>query len=250
MNSLEWLKYYRNNSRDRIEPEWHLPCPLERVTQRTLARSLSHFQLGETGHGTFLLKRAAAQAPDDAAYHEALKLFIAEEQEHARLLECLVRRFAGETIRRHWTHILFRLVRRTLGLNFELQVLVIAELVGTAYYRLLHARSRDPVLEQVCNRILRDETFHVDFHADWLAESHLWFLPLERALWHAQFQILFGVATHVAWFDHRHCLEIIGGSRREFFREARRECIHFLRGLDSGDASDPLHPPAPVEGLL
>lgn len=232
MNAIAWLRHYQTNPSNWSEPEWHLPSPLDSKTRRALALSLSHFQLGESGGGNFLVARAREQAPEADAYHEALQLFVAEEQAHARLLEQLVHRFGGETIKRHWTHSLFRFIRRGVGLNFELQVLVIAELVGTAYYRLLHARSRDPVLEQVCDRILRDEARHINFHADWLGDQQWRMLPLERAAWGAQFQILFGAAAHVAWMDHRHCLGAIGSKRSEFFREARRECIYFLNQLD------------------
>ena len=164
--------------------------------------------------------------------HQALELFIDEEKAHAHLLEQLVHHFGGGTIKCHWTHALFRIARRALGLNFELQVLVIAELVGTAYYRLLHRRSRDPVLEQACDRILRDETRHVDFHAEWLGDFQWRLLPLERAAWSAQFQVLFTIAAQIAWLDHRFCLEALGAKRREFFREARSECIHFLKQLE------------------
>jgi rubrerythrin len=232
MNSIAWLRYYRSNPDSWTDPEWHLPSPLDPKTKRALALSLSHFQLGESGGGNFLFAQARKQAPDADSYHEALQLFVAEEQAHARLLEQLVHRFGGATIKRHWTHSLFRLIRRGFGLNFELQVLVIAELVGTAYYRLLHARSRDPVLEQVCDRILRDEARHIDFHADWLGDQQWRLLPLERAAWSAQFQILFGIAAQIAWLDHRHGLGAIGSKRPEFFREARRECIYFLRQLE------------------
>jgi hypothetical protein len=238
MNATEWLNYYRQNSRNRTEPQWQLPCRLALSTQRALARSLSHFQLGESGDGNFLLAHAAREVSHDAAYHEALKLFIAEEQEHARLLGHLVNRFGGQRIRRHWTHSLFRFVRRPLGLNFELQVLVIAELVGTAYYRLLGARSHDPVLQQVCDQILRDETGHVSFHADWLGTSQLCFLPLEREPWRARFKILFALAARIAWLDHHCCLESIGVNRRAFFREARRECTHFFEQLEHGNIAE------------
>ena len=182
MNSKQWLTHYQNNRTNRPEPKWNSPSPMDPPIQRLLARSLSHFQLGETGEGTVLTRQARVQAPDDRAYDEALELFIAEEGEHARLLERLVRRFGGETIRRHWTHALFRLVRHALGFKFEIQLLVIAELVGTAYYRLLHARTRDPVLEEACALILQDEAQHVDFHADWFGDFQSRLLPLERAL--------------------------------------------------------------------
>jgi hypothetical protein len=238
MNSRAWLNYYQQNPKTWTDPEWHVPSPLDPKTKRALALSLSHFQLGESGDGNFLFAQAKKQARDDTNYHQALELFIAEEQAHACLLQQLVDRFGGKTIRHHWTHGLFRLVRRAFGLNFELQVLVIAELVGTAYYRLLHIRARDPVLAQVCDRILRDETRHIDFHADWLSDFQLRLLPLERAAWSAQFQILFSVAANVAWTDHGRCLVATGANRSEFFREARRECIHFLRQLDRSISAD------------
>jgi hypothetical protein len=237
MNSRAWLSYYQRNADTWTEPEWHVPSPLDPKMKSALALSLSHFQLGESGGGNFLIAQARKQAPEDAAYHQALELFIAEEQAHSVLLEQLVHRFGGETIKRHWTHSLFRLVRRAFGLNFELQVLVIAELVGTAYYRLLHARTRDPILEQICDRILRDESRHIEFHADWLGDLQLRLLPLERAAWSAQFQILFGFAAQIAWVDHQCCLVATGANRSGFFREARRECIHFLQQLDRSSST-------------
>lgn len=231
MNSKQWLAYYEANKEKRPKPKWNLPSPLDPAGIRVLAESLSHFQLGETGDGSFLLAGAREQVPDDVAYHEALKLFVAEEVEHARLLECLVLRFGGRTIQRHWTHSLFRLVRRALGFKFEIQLFLIAEIVGTAYYRLLRSRTRDCVLDQACALILADEKRHIEFHADWLGDFHARLLPLESAAWRGQFQILFALATRVAWFDHRKGLAAAGSTRGEFLLEARRECIRFLCSL-------------------
>ena len=231
MNSQQWLRYYENNRLNRAEPKWNMPSTLDSKMQQAFAQSLSHFQLGETGEGAFLIGQVRAQLPDDVAYHRALELFIAEENEHARLLKRLVIRLGGRIIRRHWTHSLFRLFRHALGFKFEIQVLVIAELVGTAYYRLLRLRTRDPVLEESCDLILRDEAMHVDFHADWFGVFQSQLLPIERAAWNLQFQLLFTAAAQVAWVDHKACLILAGANRREFFREARRACIRFLQRL-------------------
>jgi hypothetical protein len=237
MNSLDWLNYYQQNKTNRPEPKWGLPSSLDESVQRIIAHSLSHFQLGETGEGKFLIAQARAQLPDDVSYHQALELFVAEEGDHARLLRRLVQRFGGKTIRHHWTHTLFRLVRRALGFKFEIQLLVTAELVGTAYYRLLQARMRDPVLDEACTLILKDEAYHVDFHADWFGDFQSRLLPLECEIWNAQFQLLFTAASVVAWIDHRSCLHATGANRAEFFREARRECIRFLKRLNQNAGS-------------
>jgi hypothetical protein len=238
MNARHWLAYYQSNRINRPEPKWNLPSPLSPEMREILSRSLSHFQLGETGEGRFLIDHACAEVPEDHAYHEALRLFVAEEQEHARLLERLVRRFGGKIIRRHWTHGLFRLVRHFLGFKFEIQLLVIAELVGTAYYRLLQARTRDPVLAETCGLLLKDEERHIEFHAAWLGTFLARLLPLEIAAWRAQFQILFTAAAGVAWIDHRAALFASGANRREFVGEARRECICFLRQLQRNGAEE------------
>lgn len=232
MNSQQWLNYYQQNCVDRREPKWNSPSPLDPSAQKILGHSLSHFQLGETGEGKVLIAGATRQVGDDACYIEALKLFVAEEGEHARLLDRLVRRFGGKIIHRHWTHALFRLVRRAIGFKFEIQLLVIAELVGTAYYRLLRTRTRDSVLDDTCDLLLCDEAKHIEFHADWLGHLMARLLPLEYAIWAVQFQVLFTAATCVAWIDHRPALQISGSSRREFFKEARGECIRFLRSLE------------------
>jgi hypothetical protein len=124
-------------------------------------------------------------------------------------------------------------------------VLVIAEIVGTAYYRLLHRRTCDPVLEQVCEIVLRDEARHIAFHVDWLGQTHACLLPFERGVWALQFQLLFSTAAQIAWFDHRHALATVGATRREFFREARLECIRFLAQLDAAQAAA-VRPPAAI----
>jgi hypothetical protein len=215
-----------------------MPSALDSKMRGALAHSLSHFQLGETGGGTFLITQVRTQLPEDVADHQALELFIAEENEHARLLERLVTRFGGKTIRRHWTHTLFRLVRHALGFKFEIQLLVIAELVGTAYYRLLRLRTRDSVLDEACDLILQDEAKHVAFHADWFGAFQSQLLPVERAAWNLQFQLLFSAAAQIAWIDHKACLMLAGANRREFFRAARLECIRFLQRLDENVAKN------------
>jgi hypothetical protein len=228
MDSARWLRHFETNRLNRPEPDWHLPSTEDPRTAAKLARSLSHFQLGESGEGTFLLAEACRAYPDDPQYVEALQLFIREEQEHARLLGHLVARFKGEPTSRHWTHGCFSLLRRALGMQFELQILLIAEVIGTAYYRLLRAGARDPVLRQVCDLMLRDEAPHLVFHRQGFTERQAHWLPIERRLWAAQFQVFFLAAIHAAWLDHGSALTAVGAKRRDFLRQARRECVTFL----------------------
>jgi hypothetical protein len=232
MNSTAWLRHFENNRLDRPEPLWDLPCTADPATAAQLARSLSHFQLGESGEGSFLLAEGRRTHPDDPDYVQALGFFVAEEQEHARLLEHLVTRFGGTLVTRHWTHACFRLLRRALGVHFEIQVLVIAEIVGTAYYRLLRTHTVDAVLEQVCVLMLGDETRHLQFHADRFADWQAAWPKWGLRLWAGQFRLVFAAAVGAAWLDHRLALTALGATREDFLVEAGRHLSDFLARVE------------------
>jgi hypothetical protein len=138
-DSTAWLRHFERNRRNRPEPDWQRPTPFPPPVAAGLARSLAHFQLGESGDGGTLLVEARRTWADDPDYIAALALFVAEEQEHARLLAEQVVRLGGTLVTRHWTHGWFRRVRRALGVRFEIQTLLVAEIIGTAYYRLLRS---------------------------------------------------------------------------------------------------------------
>ena len=229
MDTLRWQEYFERNRTSRVEPDWERPCPEPARVQRALGRSLAHFQLGESGDGKTLLE--LARAAGQPRYHDALALFVAEENEHARLLARLTDRYGGRPVVRHWTHSWFRALRHAGGLELELSVLVCAELVGNAYYRLLAQKTVDPVLRDACALILRDEAQHVRFHIDHLRLRHADWLPLARELWTVRLQIMLMAAAWVAWLDHGACLRALGAARSEFFREVRREGVAFLAGL-------------------
>jgi hypothetical protein len=233
-DSTSWLNYFERNRLDRPEPDWDRPTPFPPPVAARLARSLAHFQLGESGDGTTLLREARRVWADDADYVAALALFVAEEQEHARLLEHQVLRFGGTLVTKHWTHGWFRGVRRALGVRFEIQTLLVAEIIGTAYYRLLRSTG-DAVLRQMCALMLRDEAPHLRFHADRIVVEQLGWSSLRRALWTAQFRCLFRAALLAAWVDHRSALRAVGIDRRLFSAEARADARDWL--LRRADAS-------------
>ncbi len=235
MNTSSWRHYYEQNRLNREEPNWAAPCLIPDDIRRKLAVSLSHFQLGETGGGTFLLKEAAGQSnTDDLA---SLSYFVAEEKEHARLLSCMVRRLDGKLVHRHWTHRLFKLARRAGGFRFEIQMLLTAEIVGTAYYEMVQAGTSDSALSSAVALMLRDESKHVAFHQDRL--SHHWrdYFPLERATWALQFQILVLAAVRAAWLDHGTCLRSLGFTWVEFAQRTRQLSTQFIDGLHAPQTS-------------
>lgn len=233
MNSSSWRHYYEQNRLNRTEPDWGVPCLIEDDLREKLSVSLSHFQLGETGGGTFLLKEASKESdPDDLA---ALSMFVDEEKEHARLLTRMVWRLGGKLVHRHWTHRLFKLARRAGGFRFEIQMLLTAEIVGTAYYEMVNLGTLDPAVVAATGLMLRDEARHVAFHRDRQALRWRDYFPIERAIWALQFQLLGRAAVRAAWLDHGPCLRALGFTWQDFALRTRQLSTQFLNGLDGHD---------------
>jgi hypothetical protein len=173
-----------------------------------------------------------------------MALFVAEEREHARLLAHLVARFGGTLVTKHWTDRCFTVARHALGVGFEIQAVVVAEMVGGAYFQLLRSTG-DPVLREVCELMVRDEIHHRRFHVDHVVVAQLRWSPLRRALWTAQFKLMLRGALFAAWVDHRSALRAVGVNRRLFLTEARREARDWLLRRRDSSATEPVPGPAP-----
>jgi rubrerythrin len=118
------------------------------------------FQLGESGDGTHLLEAAGLSMAGDE-YLGALTRFVAEEQEHARMLAAVLEALAGPLLSHHWSDRLFVLARRARSLVTEVLVLLIAEVVALTYYSTLRDGLPSSGLREVVARIHADELVHV-----------------------------------------------------------------------------------------
>jgi len=211
MTYAQWLQDFETEAerrRRREDPPWSRGARLDPA----VARSVQRFQVGEAGDGANLIAKAAG----DDGYLAAVKLFVAEEQNHARMLAELLGAAGVPTIGTHWSDTVFVRLRRALGLRLELMVLLIAEVIALRYYRALRDGTTDPVVTQVASRILADEERHVPFHCHRL---RIGFGGLPEAARAAVFSgwrlLLLGVAITVA-ADHGPALHRLGVGRREF----------------------------------
>jgi hypothetical protein len=231
-----WLTHFRRHRERRPEPDWQAPLTLSNEVVKPLVRSLEQFQLGDGGGPAYLIahdrERLLAQS---AELRTLVDLWFAEEREHSRLLGALVERYGGQPIDGHWSFTAFCWTRRWFGVRFELTVLLLTEIVSTAYYRLLYRHGGDPALRATCRLILRDETGHVAFHRDRLARA----ADLRPGpWWEARFRLLGLGAATMLWINHAPGLRAVGGSRAEFYRTVWREMSRFLRQLRQDIASE------------
>jgi hypothetical protein len=225
---MDWLMYFETNHAERPTIPWGRGIDVEADLRGPLVRSLQRFQIGESGDGVHLKDGAAATG--DTRYAETIGLFIAEEQEHARMLARILAALDAPLLAHHWSDALFVRLRRLLGLHHELLVLLIAEMIAKRYYRALFDGTHDPVLRAVFGQILRDEEGHVAFHVEALRAA---FAPLPgwgRAFLRAGWAALFtGACVVVAW-DHRGVLRATGVSSPIFLRD----CFRIFAATASG----------------
>ena len=227
---MTWSEEFVTRSRIREQnpdPDWRagsrLPSPV--------IRSLQRFQVGESGDGAALIR--LAEATGDPDYAAAVRMFVAEEQNHARMLAELLRAAGAPTIAGHWSDRVFVATRRALGLRSELLVLATAELIALEYYGAL-AASSDPLLREVSSRILDDERHHVRFQERRLREA---FAPAPR--WARRpaggaWQTFATVVIAVVALDHGPALRAIGTTRRDFYTRCRRLMTDFRVAVFDG----------------
>jgi len=233
MNYARWINHFTQNRLDRPEPDWSAPMTVPPQVLKPMLKSIEQFRLGDGGGPASLIAHDAEKFRGSTEEMRAIvDMWFAEEAGHARLLGCAVDRFGGRHIHSHWSFTAFCLTRRVLGVRFELQVLLLTELVSTAYYRVLRAHSPDAPVAAMCDLILRDEAGHVAFHCERLADKGRSSLGFGGAFWQAQFWLFGHAAATMLWVNHGPCLKAIGGSRREYFHEVRRQLGRFIMSLD------------------
>ncbi|MEU9341525.1 ferritin-like domain-containing protein [Streptomyces sp. NPDC048278] len=212
----EWTRRFedeRERRRVQGDPDWGRGATLHPAVWAGVQR----FQVGEDGDGGNLIGKA--DQAGDADYGAAVRLFVAEEQNHARLLARLLAAGGVPTLAGHWSDAVFVRLRRLMGLRLELLVLMIAEVVALRYYRALRDGTDDALTTEVAGRILSDEERHVPFHCDRL---HASLAELPRAvrrpvmgLWRL---LLLAVCAVVAT-DHGPALRRLGTGRLRFVRD-------------------------------
>lgn len=135
-----------------------------------IADSIREFQLGEGSEGKNLsaFARAYSERNGDPLYYETIKLFIREEQRHSQILGRFMDREEIQKSKNSFVDSVFRHLRRYLGLEISIKVLLIAEMIALVYYRSLAKATASTALKAICREILKDEWMHVKFHGEYL----------------------------------------------------------------------------------
>src|SRR5215471_6667685 len=168
-SSSEWLRHFESNARELLVIPWERGAELTSEERAAIAVSVAEFQRGERGEGRHLIRYAIqyAERCNDLEYIPAIRLFIREEQRHARDLARFLTINGIPLARASFADSVFRRLRNLLGtLEMSIAVLITAELMAQVYYAALHAATHSAILRLLCEQILADEARHVEFQAE------------------------------------------------------------------------------------
>ncbi|GAA4375832.1 ferritin-like domain-containing protein [Hymenobacter koreensis] len=169
MTFANWTAYFRANQTHLDDLSWDDTYRFTDRERRAVGRSLQHFQRGESSEGKHLYQRA--KDTGNADYVAAIRLFISEEQAHARVLGRFLSKQGLACLRTTWLDGAFRWLRQWGTLEHTIRVLLTAEIIAAVYYRALYHATYSSLLQQLCLRILRDEEMHINFQCFTLGEE-------------------------------------------------------------------------------
>ncbi len=161
--------------------------------------------------------RRHAATTGDRDYVECIDLFIKEEQEHSRMQARILFALGAPLLRRHWSNSCFVQLRRLFGLEEELCVLLVPEMIAQRYFRALRDGTCDSGLRAVFGQIVSDEDGHVSFHVDFLRRRFAATSLARRAFLRAAWRTIFRGACLVMLWDHGSALRAVGVSRTAFW---------------------------------
>jgi hypothetical protein len=210
----EWQEDFRDNAASRIAIDWSKGVHVDLKFKAHLVASLQRFQVGESGEGNHI--KSCALATGDEGYSEAIHLFIAEENYHAQMLANVLQALGASLLKGHWSDFAFILIRRIAGLEQELMILMVAELIARRYYLAVHDATSDENIRLMCRQILRDEESHVAFHCDTLGRSFASYSKLRRALLRWGWKRFYRMVCRIVGWDHREVLRVANVSKREW----------------------------------
>jgi rubrerythrin len=218
---LEWREYYQQNAKMLLDIPWDTGAELTSDDRNRIAASVQGFQAGESSEGRHLYRYAEKYAykSGDREYLAAIKLFIAEEQRHARDLARFLRQNGIPTIKTTFADRVFRKLRHLFAsLEVSIAVLITAEIIAKVYYAALKEATNSTVLRTLCDQILHDEVKHVEFQAEQLGKLRCCRNRVFQWITMAMQRFLYWGTCIVVWHFHKKVFRKSSFNFRRYWR--------------------------------
>ena len=151
IRKFNWVDYFKFNNENLFKLDFSNNTELSYEEIRIITPSIRAFQIGEGSEGKYLLKRVEkfASKTDYKEYKEIMKWFVMEENRHSQTLKKYMEIYEIKPVNKLWIDKIFRILRKTMGLECEVIVLVTAEMIALSYYTALSNATNSNLLKTI-----------------------------------------------------------------------------------------------------
>lgn len=204
---INWIQHFRDRSR--ISEELVKPVyTLSDIEKNRIGASIAEFERGESSEALDFRQKNAefAAAHGRPDFETAARLFIDEENFHARMLATYMEQHGIARVKATSADSVFRWLRSRTEVAWSSRVLITAEVLAQVYYPALRKATMDPQLEAICNRIIEDEAYHIEFQTERIRDVEDTLSFFRRSVHRVLHPLLFVGAAYLVWQRHRSVL--------------------------------------------
>lgn len=159
-----WSEYFKKNKKIQEEHIYFLETSDDlKINDASIFPSLKKFCLGESSTGTSYKSKVLKSNNQD--FINTIDLFINEENNHSYFLEIILKANNQELLKHTPLDNCFRILRKFLSLNANINILLTAEIIAITYYSIIYNSTNNLPLKKTCKQMLSDEVAHINFQA-------------------------------------------------------------------------------------
>lgn len=218
IKDFDWVSYFEYNNSHLLKLDFTKNNELTADEIRLISPSIRAFQIGEGSDGRHL-SRVVERFADKANYPQYKKImewFIIEENRHSQTLKKYMEIYHISSANGLWLDDIFRALRRLMGLECEVIVLVTAEMIALSYYSALSNATDSALLKTICRQMLNDELKHIVLQSDTLNRISKGRGALVNNAVRGIRKILMRLTCFVVFFKYKNLFEAGGCSYKKF----------------------------------
>lgn len=154
-----------------------------------------------------------------------MKWFILEENRHSQALKKYMDIYKIDSVKSMWLDNIFRILRKLMGLECEVIVLVTAEMIALSYYTALSNATNSNVLKTICKQMLNDELKHVILQSDTLHKISKMRNKVLNCIMRIIRKIIMRETCFVVW--HKYKKLFVKGNYP--YQKFKKHCLEYLQ---------------------
>ncbi len=226
LSEFNWIEYFKYNNEHLLKLDFHINKELSNEEKELITPSIKAFQIGEGSEGKHLRKVVKKFAIKNKykEYIEIMNWFILEENRHSQTLKKYMELYDIKPIKKIWIDNIFRILRKMIGLECEVIVLVTAEMIALSYYTALGNTTNSKLLKTICKQMLNDELKHIVLQSDTLYRISNKRNKVINIFVRKIRKLIMKTTIFVVWHKYKK-LFIKGGYSHERFQ---KDCMEYL----------------------